>query len=278
MPSSVISAEAHMMEGTTTTNAMLKLTKCLGNAIAHSNAFFCLKRGDFNPPRLPECDENEPFQTVGKKRSTKGKERAPPYSPPLEVFIVPEVKNMPLPLCPTEKGKNILLCMCCPLPSVAEYQKQFVSPRPNVTDTTALPTACIVSLKGKSIVDLYLELGRHKAYRTAILAGDEDACTQLRAMDRHNDDEVMELLLKAKEEVIAEIEIDQVTDAEHRGDDFYSLRQTITPFDNIPVTREGQSHPPIGIEVSILNRITDEAREKGADMGWGPSASMITDA
>jgi hypothetical protein len=215
---------------------------------------------------------------VGKKRSTKGKERAGPYSPPLEVFIVPEVKNIPLAQCPTEKGKNILLCMCCPLPSVAEYQKHFVSPRPNVTDTTALPTAHIVSLKGKSIVELYSEFGHRKAYGTTILAGDEDACTQLQAMDRHDDDEVMELLHEAEDEVIVEIEIDQALDTEARGDNFYSLRSTVTPFDNILVTRNGPSHPPIGIEASILNHISEEAKAKGADMGWGPSASMITDA
>jgi hypothetical protein len=97
-------------------------------------------------------------------------------------------------------------------------------------------------------------------------------------MDRHDDEEVMELLHEAEEEVIAEIEIDQALDAEAQGDDFYSLRQSITPFDNVPVTRDGQSHPPIGVEASVLNHISDEARTKGADMGWGPSTSMITDA
>ncbi|KAN0127277.1 hypothetical protein V8E53_014881 [Lactarius tabidus] len=180
-------------------------------------------------------------------------------------------------MCPTEKGKNVLLCMCCALPSIAEYQKRFVSPRPNITDTTALPTARIVSSKGKSIVELYTELGKRKAYGTAILAGDEEACNLLNQMDTHDDNEVMDLLHEAEEEVIAEIEIDQAIDAENRGDDFYSLRQSVTPFDNVPVTRDGQSHPPIGIEASILNHITDEAREKGANMGWGPSVSMITD-
>jgi hypothetical protein len=217
---------------------------------------------------------------VGKKHTTKGKERAPPYSPPLSVFIVPEVKNIPLAMCPTEKGKNVLLCMCCTLPSMTEYQKRFVSPRPNVTDTTALPTARIISSKGKSIVDLYTELGRRKAYGTAILTGDKDACSQLRAMDKHDDNEVMELLHEAEEEVIAEIEINMAVDAEARGDDFYSLRQTDTPFepfDNVPVTQDGQSHPPISVEASILNQISDEARAKVSDMGWGPSASMITD-
>jgi hypothetical protein len=191
------------------------------------------------------------------------------------VFIVPEVKNIPLPQCPIEKDKNVLLCMCCALPSMAEYQVRFVSPCPNVTDTTALPTACIISSKGKSIVDLYSELSRRKAYRTAILAGDEEARAQLQAMDKHDNDEVLQLLYEAEEEVIAEIEIDQAIDAENRGDDYFGL--PIPRFDSVPVTRDG-THPPIGIEASILNCISDEARAKGNDMGWGPSASMITDA
>jgi hypothetical protein len=161
---------------------------------------------------------------------------------------------------------------------MTEYQKHFVSPRPNVTDTTALPTARIVSSKGKSIVELYMELGRQKAYGTTILAGDEEAHKQLQDMDRHEDNEVMDLLHEAEEEVIAEIEIDQAIDAENQGVDFYSLGQYSTPLDNVPVTCNGQSHPPIGIEALILNHITDKAREKGADMGWGPSVSMIMDA
>jgi hypothetical protein len=106
------------------------LLKCLlcKKTDHHARSHKCLKRGDFNPPRLPERSDNELFQTVGKKRTTKGKERAPPYSPPLGAFIVPEVKNIPLAQCPKETGKNVLLCMCCALPSVAEYRKRFVSP------------------------------------------------------------------------------------------------------------------------------------------------------
>ncbi|KAN0135289.1 hypothetical protein V8E53_006854, partial [Lactarius tabidus] len=111
----------------------------------HARSRKCLKRGDFQPPRLPELRRDTPFQVVGKKRSTKGKERQGPYSPPLSAFIVPEVKTIPLPLCPMEKGKNVLFCMCCTLPSVAEYQKRFVSPRPVINDITAIPTARIVS-------------------------------------------------------------------------------------------------------------------------------------
>jgi hypothetical protein len=110
------------------------------------------------------------------------------------------------------------------------------------------------------------------------LAGDETARKLLQQLNAHKDEEVLQLLHEAEEEVIAEIEIDQALDTEMQGDYFYSLRQSITPFDNVPVTRDGPSHPPISVEVSILNHITDEAKAKGADMGWGPSASMITDA
>jgi hypothetical protein len=257
-------------------NCILKCLLCK-KTDHHTWSHKCLKRGDFNPPRLPAREESEPFQTVGKKQVTKGKERAPPYSLPLRSFIIPEVKDIPLPQCPMEKGKNVLLCMCCPLLSMAEYQKHFISLHPNVTDTTALPTAWIVLSKGRSIVDLYTELGCCKAYRTAILAGDEEACKQLDDMDKHNDNKVMDLLNKAKEEVIAEIEIDEAINNNLRGSDYYRLGATVTPFDNIPVT-QNRSHPPIGIEAWILNHISDEAREKGADMGWGPSVSMITDA
>jgi hypothetical protein len=134
----------------------------------HTQLHKCLKRGDFNLPQLLEHDQDKPFQTVGTKHTTKGKERAAAYSPPLSAFIVPEVKNIPLAQCPKEIGKNILLCMCCALPSMAEYQRQFISPRPNVSDTTALPTARIVLSKGKLIIELYSELGKCKVYGTAI--------------------------------------------------------------------------------------------------------------
>jgi hypothetical protein len=65
---------------------------------------------------------------------------------------------------------------------------------------------------------------------------------------------------------------------EARGDDFYSWRQTDTPLDNVPATRDGQSHSSTGIEASILEHTSDEVQAKGANMGWGPSVSMITDA
>jgi hypothetical protein len=53
-------------------------------------------------------------------------------------------------------------------------------------------------------------------------------------MDRHNEDEIMELLHEAEEEVIAEIEINQAVDAEARGDDFYSLQESFHPFRQCP--------------------------------------------
>jgi hypothetical protein len=43
----------------------------------HACSRKCLKRGDFNPPCLPERNESEPFQTAGTRHTTKGKERAP---------------------------------------------------------------------------------------------------------------------------------------------------------------------------------------------------------
>ncbi|KAN0140655.1 hypothetical protein V8E53_001482, partial [Lactarius tabidus] len=186
----------------------------------------CLKRGDFQPPRLPELRTDSPFQEVGKKRSTKGKEHKGPYSPPLSAFIVPEVKTIPLPPCPTETGKNILLCMCCMLPSVAEYQKRFVSPRPVINDITAIPTARIVSSKGKSVMELYPELGRRKAYGTAILAGDESARKALNDMEKHDDEEILRMLEEAEEEVIAEIEIDE---------ELLGQRDWATDYDSVPL-------------------------------------------
>jgi hypothetical protein len=198
---------------------------------------------------------------MGKKQSTKGKERAPPYSPPASAFVIPEVKTIPLPMCPKE-GKNVLLCMCCTLLSMAEYQKRFISPRPNIQDTTALPTARIVLSKGKSVVDIYTELKNHKAYRTALLTGNEEACQLLADMDKHDNNEVMDMLHKAEEEVITEIKIDQaIGEQDYWRTDVGSSAHPvpIEPFDNVPVTQEGPAHPPIGVEASILNHITDEA-------------------
>jgi hypothetical protein len=41
-------------------------------------------------------------------------------------------------------------------------------------------------------------------------------------------------------------------------------------IDNVPCHRDGSSHPPIGIEASILNHISDEAKAEGSRHGLGP--------
>jgi hypothetical protein len=124
----------------------------------HTRSRSCLKRGDFAPPWLPDIVNNEQFQIVGSKRTTKGRERMAPYSPRSSIFVVPEVKHIPLPMCPNEEGKNVLLCMCCSLPSMADYKHRFISPHNNYKDLGALPTARIVSTKGKSVIDMYRNL------------------------------------------------------------------------------------------------------------------------
>ncbi|KAN0137317.1 hypothetical protein V8E53_004762, partial [Lactarius tabidus] len=86
--------------------------------------------------------------------------------------------------------------------------------------------ARIVSSKGKSIMDLYPELGRCKAYGMAILAGDEAARKALNNMDKHDEDEIMRLLEEAEEEVIAEIEIDE---------ELLGQRDWATDYDSIPL-------------------------------------------
>jgi hypothetical protein len=95
-------------------------------------------------------------------------------------FTVPESQTMPLPMCPTEIGKNVLLCMCCALPSVAEYKKWFVTPFPEVNDERHLPTARIISSKGHSVMGIYSELHTRKAYGTALLANNNEAAEAIR--------------------------------------------------------------------------------------------------
>jgi hypothetical protein len=145
----------------------------------HARSCNCLKRGDFAPPRLLELTNNEPFQIIGKKRATKGREHRPPYSLCLSAFIILEVKHIPLLLCPTEEGKNVLLCMCCALLSMAEYKCCFVSLHTNYKDPGALPTARIVLSKGKSVLDLYTDLQKCKAYRTALLTNNQLLCESI---------------------------------------------------------------------------------------------------
>jgi hypothetical protein len=214
----------------------------------HARSRNCLKRGDFAPPRLPEQTTEEPFQTVGKKRSTKGKERMGPYSLRSSIFVVPEVKHIPLPMCPKEEGKNVLLCMCCPLPSVAEYKRHFVSPHETYNDPGALPTARIVSSKGTSVMNMYTVLQKRKAYGTALLTKDDGAeVTNISTLE--DEEEIALMLQEAEREVMDEEEVEQ----EMRGQ-----------------SREWGD----AIEDGFLPPLNPEDK----DMGWGPSASMTIDA
>jgi hypothetical protein len=214
----------------------------------HARSRSCLKRGDFAPPRLPDQNSEEPFQIVGKKRSTKGKERMEPYSPRSSIFIVPEVKHIPLAKCPKEEGKNILLCMCCPLPSVAEYKRRFVSPHETCKDPSAIPTARIISSKGTSVLNMYTVLQKRKAYGTALLTSNiNDDNTNISALE--DEEEIALMLQEAKQEVLDE--------------------------ENIEQAMRGQSGEwSDAIEDGFLPPLDP----KDKDMGWGPSASMILDA
>ncbi|KAN0130579.1 hypothetical protein V8E53_011665 [Lactarius tabidus] len=251
----------------------------------HARSRSCLKQGNFAPPRLPEPHtDNEPFQIVGRKRTTKGKERQPPYSPRLSSFLVPEVKHILLPACPTEEGKNVLLCMCCALPSVAEYKQCFVSPHISHKDPGSLPTARIVSSKGKSVLDIYSDLQKRKAYGMVLLANDQTTRNSIDMSDLHDEDEIAHMLQEAEREVLeqemlaASREWGDAVDDGTLPSPFHRLPTIPPPFDNVPITRDGPSHPPIGVENTILNTITKKGQEKASDMGWGPSVSMIIDA
>jgi hypothetical protein len=91
-------------------------------------------------------------------------------------------------------------------------------------------------------------------------------------MEKHDEEEIMRLLEEAEEEVIAEIEIDEELLDQRDGATTYD---SIPPgFDDVPVTRDGPSHPPIDVEFAVLNNISEEARRRGESMGWnGPSAT-----
>jgi hypothetical protein len=123
-------------------------------------------------------------------------------------FTVPESQTMPLPMCPTEIGKNVLLCMCCALPSVAEYRKRFVTPLPTVNDERSIPTARIISSKGQSMMGIYSELRTRKAYGTALLANNAEAAKAIRdSADLHEEEEIHRLLNEAHEAVQEEIQL-----------------------------------------------------------------------
>ncbi|KAN0139106.1 hypothetical protein V8E53_003108 [Lactarius tabidus] len=146
-----------------------------------------------------------------------------------------------------------------------------------------------LSSKGKLVLDLYTDLQKRKAYRTVLLANDQATCKSVDMSDLHDKDEIAQLLQEAEHEVLDEEEIEQEMLATRGewGDTIedgtlpspYRRSTTIPPpFDNIPITRDGPSHPPIRVEAAILNTITEQGREKANDMGWGPSASMTIDA
>ncbi|KAN0136092.1 hypothetical protein V8E53_005952 [Lactarius tabidus] len=96
----------------------------------HARSRKCLKRGDFNPPRLPERNESEPFQVVGKKRNTKGKQRADPYSPPLSAFIVPEVKIFHLPCARRRKTRTCYYACAAHSPLWQNIRRDSYHPDP----------------------------------------------------------------------------------------------------------------------------------------------------
>jgi hypothetical protein len=216
----------------------------------HARSCSCLKRGDFAPPRLPDTKDDKQYQIVGLKRTTKGKECMAPYSPRTSILVIPEVKHIPLPMCPKEEGKNVLLCMCCPLPSVAEYKHRFVSPHDTYKDLGALPTARLVSTKGKSVLDMYSVLQTHKAYGTTLLANDQEACNAINTADLHKEEEIAIMLQEAEHKVLDEEELEQ----EMRGQ-----------------SREWGDV----IEDRFLPQL--DTKENDKDMGWGPSATMIVD-
>ncbi|KAN0137679.1 hypothetical protein V8E53_004504 [Lactarius tabidus] len=175
----------------------------------------CLKRGDFQPPRLPDTDKHvtrtDDFIPVTRQKRGGNRKQTRRTQPTARIddevledepfrghFTVPESQTIPLPMCPTEIGKNVLLCMCCALPSVAEYRKRFVTPLPTTNDDRNVPTARIISSKGQSIMGIYAELRTRKAYGTALLANNTEAANAIRdSVDLHEEEEIQRLLDEA---------------------------------------------------------------------------------
>jgi hypothetical protein len=182
-------------------------------------------------------------------------------------------------MCPKEVGKNVLLCMCCALPSVAEYRKRFVTPYNNIRDESAMPTARIVSSKGQSMMGLYSELRTRKAYGTALLANNNDIAEAIRSSaDLHDEEEIAGLLNQAEEEVQQELdtEVEFRTQRKEWGtyDNDSTLPDPHFGFEGMSIDPRGPAQAPISVEAAILNNITDEARNGASIMGWdGPSAS-----
>jgi hypothetical protein len=85
----------------------------------------------------------------------------------------------------------------------------------------------------------------------------------------HDEAEIAELLQEAEQEVLDEEEVKQeMMNARGVWGDAIEDRSLLSPyhratnipppFDNVPITREGPSHPPIGVETAILNTITEK--------------------
>jgi hypothetical protein len=177
-------------------------------------------------------------------------------------------------MCPTEEGKNVLLCMCCALPSVAEYRKRFITPYTNVQDESAMPTVRIVSSKGQSLMGLYSELRTRKAYGTALLANNNETAEAIRnSVDLHNEDEINRLLEEAVEEVRQEIdtEIKLNTQCQEWGT---HIDDGMLPNPHFGFKDMTIDPCPNSVEAAILNHITEETRGRADTMGWdGPSAT-----
>ncbi|KAN0125333.1 hypothetical protein V8E53_015590 [Lactarius tabidus] len=253
----------------------------------------CLKRGDFQPPRLPDTDKHvtrtDNFIPVSRRKQGGKRNQNRKNQPTARIddedepfrghFTVPESQTIPLPMCPTEVGKNVLLCMCCTLPLVAEYRKRFVTPYTEVRDESTMPTAQIISSKGQSMMGLYSELRTRKAYGTALLANNNNIAEAIRnSADLHEEDEIKRLLDEADEEVQQEIEVEHELNMHSQEWGTHINDETLPSphfgFEGMSIDPRRPAQAPILVEVAILNNITDEARIRGDIMGWdGPSAT-----
>ncbi|KAN0138734.1 hypothetical protein V8E53_003722 [Lactarius tabidus] len=260
----------------------------------------CLKRGDFQPPRLPDTNKHvtttDDFIAVPRHRQGGKRNYSRKHQPTARIddedecesfrghFTVPETQYIPLPMCPKEEGKNVLLCMCCALPSVTEYRWQFVTPYTNVRDESTMPTARIISSKGQSMMGLYSELRTRKVYRMALLANNNDIAEAIRnSADLHEEDEIKRLLDEADEEVRQEVDTERELSSQHMEwgthEDDGTLPNSHFGFEGMTIDPRGPAQAPISVEAAILNNITDEACSGADIMGWdGPSATNVHNA
>ncbi|KAN0139575.1 hypothetical protein V8E53_002604 [Lactarius tabidus] len=281
-PSSAIGAAEHTMDAITTT---------IQHHLAQGSRPVCLKRGDFQLPCLLDLQgglqggvvyaNDNGFTPVKWKNTQKPRGRQRDYSPPLSAFIVLEVKSIPLDQCPNEPDKNILLCLCCLLPSIGEYKKRFVSVDLDLVGPSKALTAHIISSKGKLVMGLYQELHIRKGYGTALLTQDYAMTEICESLDIHEDKEIEHLLSDSKFKVGGEInnvdlEQDRVAWAEQEEDG--TLPDPHFLVKGIPVNLTGGPHAPISVEAAVLNKTINRVKEKASDMGWGPSVTLSFDA